>query len=114
MNTARALLLALTLGWSFIAGAQFAVPPLSGRVIDQTATLSTEQKAALEQTLQVFEVRKGSQIAVLMVATTAPETIEQYALRVAEQWKLGRANVDDGALLVVAKNDRTLRGNRKN
>ena len=109
MSTARASLLALTLCWSFIAGAQIAVPPLTGRVTDQTATLSAEQKAVLEQTLQAFEARKGSQLAVLMVPTTAPETIEQYALRVAEQWKLGRKKVDDGAVLVVAKTDRALR-----
>lgn len=95
--------------WSFIAGAQIAVPALSGRITDQTATLTTEQKAALEQTLQAFETRKGSQLAVLIVPTTAPETIEQYALRVAEQWKLGRKKVDDGAILVVAKTDRALR-----
>jgi uncharacterized protein len=88
INIARASLLALTLCWSFIAEAQIAVPSLTGRVTDQTATLSTEQKAALEQTLQAFDARKGSQLAVLMVPTTAPETIEQYALRVAEQWKL--------------------------
>ena len=109
MNTARASLLALTLCWSFVVGAQIAVPPLTGRVTDQTATLTAEQKAALEQTLQAFEARKGSQLAVLIVPTTAPETIEQYALRVAEQWKLGRKKVDDGALLVIAKTDRTLR-----
>ena len=59
--------------------------------------------------MRSFEARKGSQVAVLIVPSTAPETIEQYALRVAEQWKPGRKNVDDGALLVVAKNDRTLR-----
>ena len=92
-----------------MAGAQIAVPPLTGRVTDQTATLTAEQKAALEQTLQAFETRKGSQVAVLMVSTTAPEMIEQYALRVAEQWKLGRKKVDDGAILVVAKTDRALR-----
>jgi len=109
MNRAGASLLALTLCWSFLAGAEIAVPPLTGRVTDQTATLSAEQKAALEQTLQAFEARKGSQVAVLMVSTTAPETIEQYALRVAEQWKLGRKKVDDGAILVVAKTDRALR-----
>ena len=89
--------------------AQLAVPPLLGHVTDQTATLSPAQKSALEQTLAAFEARKGSQLAVLMVPTTAPEAIEQYALRVAEQWKLGRAKVDDGAILVVAKDDRTLR-----
>jgi len=59
--------------------------------------------------LRSFEARKGSQVAVLIVPSTAPDTIEQYALRVAEQWKPGRKNVDDGALLVVAKDDRTLR-----
>lgn len=109
MNMARAALLAFALCWPFIAGAQVSVPPLTGRVTDQTATLTAEQKAALEQTLQAFEARKGSQIAVLIVPTTAPETIEQYALRVAEQWKLGRKKVDDGAVLVVAKDDRALR-----
>jgi uncharacterized protein len=109
MKTARAALLAFALCWSFIAGAQIAVPPLTGRVTDQTATLTAEQKATLEQTLQAFEARKGSQLAVLIVPTTAPETIEQYAIRVAEQWKLGRKKVDDGAILVVAKADRALR-----
>ena len=109
MNKASASLLALTLCWSSIAGAQIAVPPLTGRVTDQTATLSAEQKTTLEQTLQAFEARKGSQLAVLIVPTTAPETIEQYAIRVAELWKLGRKKVDDGAILVVAKTDRALR-----
>ena len=105
----RALFLACALFGSALAAAQIPVPPLTGRITDQTGTLSTEQKAALEQTLAAFEARKGSQLAVLMVATTAPEDIEQYALRVAEQWKLGRKKVDDGAILVVAKNDRALR-----
>ena len=105
----RALLLALALCGSLLAQAQVAVPPLTGHVIDQTATLTAEQKASLEQTLTAFEARKGSQLAVLMVASTAPEAIEPFALRVAEQWKLGRKKVDDGAILVVAKTDRTLR-----
>lgn len=91
------------------AWAQVAVPPLKGRVTDLTGTLTKEQATSLEQMLQSFEARKGSQIAVLMVPTAEPETIEQYALRVAEQWKIGRKNVDDGAILVVAKNDRALR-----
>lgn len=85
------------------------VPPLSGHVIDQTHTLTSEQQATIETALAAFEARKGSQVAVLMVSTTRPETIEQYALRVAEQWRLGRKKIDDGAILVVAKNDRTLR-----
>jgi uncharacterized protein len=94
---------------SFHAWAQVAVPPLTARVTDLTGTLTREQQAGLERMLQEFEARKGSQLAVLMVPTTAPEAIEQYALRVAEQWKIGRKKVDDGAILVVAKNDRALR-----
>jgi uncharacterized protein len=109
MRIARVSLLAFALFSTISAGAQIAVPPLTGHVTDQTATLSAEQRVALEQTLQAFEARKGSQLAVLIVPTTAPETIEQYALRVAEQWKLGRKKVDDGAILVVAKTDRALR-----
>ena len=105
----RALLLLCALGWAALAAAQVPVPPLTGHVIDQTGTLTAEQKATLEQTLTAFEARKGSQLAVLMVASSAPEEIEQYALRVAEQWKLGRKKVDDGAILVVAKNDRAMR-----
>ncbi len=109
MRPARAALLSFTLGWAFIAAAQVPVPPLTGRVTDQTTSFTAEQKATLEQTLQTFEARKGSQLAVLIVPTTAPETIEQYAVRVAERWKLGRKKVDDGAILVVAKNDRAVR-----
>ena len=101
--------LALTLGFSGLASAQVAVPPLAGHVTDLTATLTPAQKESLEQTLAAFEARKGSQLAVLLLPTTAPEGIDQYALRVAEQWKIGRAEVDDGAILVVAKDDRTLR-----
>lgn len=108
-NRASALLLVFGLCWSIFAAAQVPVPPLTGHVIDQTGTLTTEQIASLEQMLTAFEARKGSQLAVLMVTSTAPEAIEQYALRVAEQWKLGRKKVDDGAILVVAKNDRALR-----
>ena len=109
IKAARALVAAFILGSASIGAAQLAVPPLTGRVVDQATTLTSEQKATLEQTLQAFEARKGSQLAVLIVPTTAPETIEQYALRVAEQWKLGRKKVDDGAVLVVAQNDRALR-----
>ncbi|MEB0118291.1 YgcG family protein [Undibacterium sp. RTI2.2] len=108
-NWVKGYLFAVALGSSLIAFAQVPVPPLSGRVTDQTSTLNSEQKSTLEQTLQTFEAKKGSQIAVLIVPTVNPETIEQYALRVAELWKLGRNKVDDGAILVIAKNDRTLR-----
>ena len=109
LQTARMLILAGSLCCSFFASAELAVPALSQHVTDQTGTLNAEQKNSLEQTLRSFEEKKGSQIAVLIIASTAPETIEQYSLRVAEQWKLGRKKIDDGAILVIAKNDRTLR-----
>jgi uncharacterized protein len=89
--------------------AQVAVPPLRAPVTDLTGTLTPDQVATLEQRLRAFETQKGSQIAVLLVPTTEPETIEQYSIRVAEQWKLGRRGVNDGALLLVAKNDRAVR-----
>ena len=85
------------------------VPPLRGRVTDLTATLTPQQSAALEQSLRAFEERKGTQIAVLIVPTTRPEAIEPFALRVVEQWKLGRRKIDDGALVLVAKDDRAVR-----
>ena len=109
MNLAKSAWLVPAICWCLTAAAQVAVPPLTARVTDQTATFSAEQQAALEHTLQAFEARKGSQLAILIVASTAPETIEQYALRVAEQWKLGRKKVDDGAIMVIAKDDRALR-----
>ena len=85
------------------------VPALSGRVVDLSHTLSAEQRQSLDAQLRDFEQRKGSQIAVLIVSRTEPEAIEQYAIRVAEQWKLGRKKIDDGAILVIAKDERALR-----
>jgi uncharacterized protein len=102
-------LLAFILAFASVAAAEVAVPPLTGRVVDQTGTLSSGDVASLTQKLRDFEVRKGSQIAVLIVPTTQPETIEQFSIRVAEAWKVGRKKVDDGAILVIAKNDRHLR-----
>jgi uncharacterized protein len=109
MNVARAILLALLVGWIFPAFAEVAVPPLTGRVVDVTGTLSSSDIASLTQALEDLEKRKGSQIAVLIVPTTGEETIEQFSIRVAEAWKIGRKKIDDGALLVIAKNDRHLR-----
>jgi uncharacterized protein len=106
---AKASLVALLMCWAFVALAQVAVPPLTGRVVDQTGTLSSGDIEALTRKLKDFEARKGSQITVLIVPTTAPEEIEQYSIRVAEAWKIGRQKVDDGAILLVAKNDRKLR-----
>jgi uncharacterized protein len=82
------------------------VPPLSERVIDQTATLSSAQRGALADKLAAIEQQTGSQIVVLLVPTTRPEDIASYAQRVADQWKVGRRDIGDGVVLVVAKNDR--------
>src|SRR3954451_6422738 len=104
-----AITVALLFTFALPASADVAIPQLTGRVVDQTGTLSSGDIAALSQKLQDFETRKGSQIVVLIVPTTEPETIEQFSIRVAEAWKIGRKKVDDGAILVVAKNDRHLR-----
>lgn len=109
MRAVKAILFALLLGWAFSVLADVPVPQLTSRVVDRTGTLSSGDIASLSQKLSDFETRKGSQIAVLIVPTTDPETIEQFSIRVAEAWKIGRKKVDDGAILVVAKNDRHLR-----
>jgi uncharacterized protein len=89
--------------------AQQPIPPLTGRVVDLTATLDASQRGALEQKLAALEAREGSQVVVLMVPTTAPEAIEAYSLRVAEAWQIGRGKTDDGIVIVIAKDDRRLR-----
>jgi len=100
--------------WLFLclataAWAEVAVPVLTARVTDLTGTLNTSQRNKLEGELQAIEARSSSQIAILMVPTTQPESIEQYAIRVVDAWKLGQKGKDNGLLLLVAKNDRKVR-----
>lgn len=112
MITARLFQTVAALGLlalSFAAAADVAVPALTAPVVDQTGTLNAEQIAALDQTLRAFNAKQGSQVQVLLVPSTEPESIEQYSIRVVEQWQLGRKGVDDGVLLLVAKNDRAVR-----
>ncbi|MGZ5272159.1 MAG: TPM domain-containing protein [Ramlibacter sp.] len=85
------------------------VPALTARVIDQTGTLDDIQRQGLDDKLAAFEKAKGTQIAMLLVPTTQPEDIASYANRVANAWKIGRKQVGDGVLLIVAKNDRKVR-----
>ncbi|MFL6695406.1 MAG: TPM domain-containing protein [Ramlibacter sp.] len=105
----------LVLVWALVAGplalAQdvLPVPALTAHVIDQTGTLDDIQRTGLEQKLATFESTKGTQIAILLVPTTAPEDISSYANRVANTWKIGRKQVGDGVLVIVAKNDRKVR-----
>jgi uncharacterized protein len=97
---------------SFLLGtaqAEVAIPPLKQRVTDLTSTLDANQTQALEAKLAAFEKAKGSQIAVLVLPTTQPEVIEQFAIRVVEVWKLGRKGINDGVLLLIAKDDRKMR-----
>src|SRR6201988_3227417 len=109
MTALRTFFIALLLCWAGLAAADVTVPPLTGRVVDQTGTLAPSDIASLTQQLKDLESRKGSQVAVLIVPTTQPETIEQFSIRAAEAWKIGRKKIDDGALLVIAKNDHRLR-----
>jgi uncharacterized protein len=85
------------------------IPKLEARVTDLTGTLTAAQQTELEQKLADYEARRGAQIVVLLVPTTAPEEIEQYSIRAVEAWKVGRKKVDDGVLLIIAKADRRLR-----
>lgn len=109
----QALLLAVWLPFASLAawaqGGVQPVPPLTAHVMDGTGTLTTAQKAALEAKLTAFEQSRGAQVVMLMVPTTQPEDIAAYAQRVGDSWKIGRKDIGDGLLLVVAKNDRTVR-----
>jgi uncharacterized protein len=108
LRAAAAALFCFAAGLAF-SQALVPVPPLSARVIDLTGILSGGAVNRIETELAALEAHKGSQIVVLIVPTTHPEEIEQYGIRVADQWKLGRKGIDDGAILLVAKDDRRVR-----
>ena len=108
-NFLHGLLLALALLGAAWAQDVLPVPALTARVIDQTGTLQAAQVAALDARLAAFEAEAGPQIVVLLVPATAPEDIASYAQRVGDSWKIGRRDVGDGVLLVVAKNERRVR-----
>jgi uncharacterized protein len=105
---ARLIGLAMLL-FASLAFAQQSIPPLKARVTDLTGTFSPAQIAELDNILAQFEARKGAQVVVLMVPTTEPEVIEEYSIRLAEAWKVGRKDINDGAILLIAKNDRRMR-----
>jgi len=108
----RLLRLATALLFAVLAVAVAAlepVPALTQRVTDLTGTLDATQRQSLEDALATLERSKGAQLGVLIVRTTAPEDIAAYGIRVAEAWKLGRKDTDDGVILIVAKDDRRVR-----
>jgi uncharacterized protein len=105
---AAALLVAFA-SWAATPTEPIPVPKLTARVTDLTGSLSAAERDALEAKLADFETRKGSQVAVLLVPSIGPETIEEFAGRVTDEWKLGRKGIDDGALLLVAKAERKIR-----
>jgi uncharacterized protein len=107
MTPLRALLaLLLALACLHAPAQDFApIPPLKARVTDTIGMLSASQRDALENVLKDHEDKTGNQIAVLIVGSTAPEAIEQYSIRVAEAWQLGRRGVDDGVILLVARDN---------
>ena len=104
-----AVFLSLLLSSQIAFADLIAIPELKTRITDLTQTLSADQQSQLEAKLAAFEQQKGSQIAVLIVPTTQPEDIAQYSIRVIEKWKIGREKIDDGLLLLIAKDDRKLR-----
>ena len=111
MAVKRLLLFLVALLWVTAALAQnlLPVPALTAHVVDQTGTLDAIQQKGLEDKLMAFEQSKGTQIAMLIVATTQPEDIASYANRVGNEWKIGRKGIGDGVLVVVAKDDRKVR-----
>jgi len=94
------------LGWS---ANEVALPALTERVTDLTGTLSAEDRASLTASLAALEKDKGAQITIVLLPTTQPESIEQFGIRLAEAWKIGRKGVDDGIIVIVAKNDHRMR-----
>ena len=108
LGLAFALLLVLVPGWAQPAG-DAAIPALDAPVVDTTGTLDAATVQRLDAQARALRQRKGSQLQVLVVPSTQPESIEQYAVRVFEAWKPGREGVDDGVLLLVAKDDRAVR-----
>lgn len=105
----RAFFLLLCLGFLPAAWGEVPVPPLQSRVTDLTGTFDSGRRQALESRLAAFEQQKGAQIGILLVPTARPESIEQYGIRVAEAWKLGRRGADDGVIVILAKEDREVR-----
>ena len=105
----RAFLLLCFISIPAFAADEVAIPPLTARVTDLTGTLNPDQQTQLTGALAKIETAKGTQVAIVMLPTTQPESIEQFGIRLADAWKVGRKGVDDGVIVIVAKDDRRMR-----
>lgn len=109
-HASLAAVLLFLLAWAMPAArAEVALPTLTARVTDMTATLTAEQRNTLESRLAAIDAARGTQLAILLLPTTQPETIEQFGIRLAEAWKIGHKGADSGAIVIVAKDDRAMR-----
>ncbi len=109
MPPAAALLAALLALASTVAAQPVEVPYLTGRVVDNAELLSPDTRRRLTETLRRHEQKTGNQVVVLTVPTIKGESIEEYAVRVFEQWKLGQQGKDNGVLVVIVPRDRSMR-----
>jgi uncharacterized protein len=101
------LLLAPTIFFSLAPALD--VPPLRGRVNDYAGLIPSDRARALEERLARFEAETGHQIAVLTIPSLKGDSLEEFSIRVAEAWKIGKKGFDNGAILLVARDDRRLR-----
>src|SRR5215510_10333393 len=85
------------------------VPPLRGRVNDYAGLIPTDKARALEERLASFEAETGHQIAVLTIPSLEGDSLEDFSIRVADAWKIGKKGFDNGAILLIARDDRRLR-----
>jgi uncharacterized protein len=104
-----AICLLLLLALALSAHAELGVPALTGRVVDQAGLLSAEQLQAVEKAILDLEAASGGQMAILALPTLAGGDLEGFAIRVAEKWQIGHQGKDDGAILLIASEDRKIR-----
>lgn len=85
------------------------IPPLTGRVIDEASLLTPEQRAELERKLEEIERSTSIQIVIATIPSLDGEPIEDYSVRMAQQWRIGQKGLDNGVVIVVAKAERKVR-----
>ena len=89
--------------------AELAVPPLTGRVVDNAGILTSAEKDSINGEIINLEQQTGGQMAVLTIPSLGNDSLESFSMRVAENWKIGHKGKDDGAILIISKADRKIR-----